>query len=419
MLKTVKIFIWLLLAIIGWAIAGNDEDEGKQFSLLKLQKRAVERGTDAAAWRDLGMACLNDNEIKMAIDYLIQAFKLDANDPQTLFYLAVSLEADERNELAYRIYRRYDFIPAQSPYRKKMEGRFNWLLRELCKQEMHELVQNEKAMSNAPAVKNALAVFPIAYVGADSRYVPLGLGLSEMLMVDLGYIRELRLLERVRVQELLKELQLVDHRQIDRNTVARAGRMLKAGMLLSGVFDVTGKEQVRLEMNLSQTVKNPAPIIVSHKADLSAFFAIEKAVVFSLIDRLHLEITEEQRRKISAKPTRNLAAFWNYCLGLEEEDREAYQQALLHYKRALKQDPDFTWARRRAWTVGSLQEENSSRRQYIRRLQRPSIDVFELIYDRLQQMDDHLDRFRLPGADNRKAVEIDWQMIPEPPLPPD
>jgi len=177
-----------------------------QTTINSLVVKIKADSTDVQAWRDLGVIYFQARQYAPADSFLQRAFAQESQDPKTIFYLGLAREFQGNIEQALPLYERYKDVARLSPYRRLMAGRYNQLTLDLTRQEIRTLLQQEQQLSEARMSPRAVAVFPLRYIGKDKKFAPLGKGLSEMIIGDLGQVRALKLLERVRLQVLLDEM---------------------------------------------------------------------------------------------------------------------------------------------------------------------------------------------------------------------
>ncbi|RMH87096.1 MAG: tetratricopeptide repeat protein, partial [Calditrichaeota bacterium] len=378
--------------------------------IRKLQQRLSQNPQDAEALRDLGAIYFQTGRYAQAKTLLTQSAKLNAGDAKTLLYLGLSLEFDNRPELALQVYQKYPQLP-RSRFRKLMEGRYLWLTREMVRREMQRVVNNPlEAKSPDPAV---LAVFPLIYQGKDRRYAALGRGIAEMLLTDLGQIPRLKLVERVRLSALLEELERAQQPYTDPATAPRPGRLLGAGQIIGGAFNVLNKRQVQMNLSYWNIAREMRPAFsLERRESLQELFRMEKEVALEIVGRLGIELTPEIREKILRIPTRNLQAFLAYCRGLVAEDEGRFGEAAEAFREAASLDPNFQQARQRSEEMETLsqaggkpEEAKVAVRQNDPVFRKVTPEPTDLIGERLENLGNHLDANFIPGEDTRKPTE--------------
>ena len=195
-------------------------------------------------------------------------------------------------------------------------------------------------------------MFPFRYVGTNPEFEPLGRGLTHLMITDLGKLPRLTLLERERVQALVDEMALNESGRVDPVTGARSGRLLRAGRVIQGsVRDVAGNADLRLDAAVVDASNSSVVATGAGTDQLQQLFALEKQVLFRLLDQMGMTLTPAERRALSERPTADLQAFLAFSRGLEAEDRGDFAGAEAGYSAAIARDPNFRQARDRRTSV--------------------------------------------------------------------
>ena len=397
----------------------------------QLEAQLKKDANNARVLRDLGIIYFKTAHYDTARHYLKLAFEIDQEDPKTIFYNGLSLEFDRKDDQALRFYEKYPEVSRLSPYRNLLASRYVFLSRQMLREEMRKLVEQESEQTDIPLNENALAVFPFIYSGQNTKYAPLGKGLTEMIMIDLGKIAELQLVERVRLQALLDELTLVRTNYVDPTDAPRLGKLLGAGQIIGGSFNVFDNEETRLDATYWDIYHQKTPVSTGSSDVLTNFFQMEKNIVFQIIDGMDLQLTQEQREDISYLPTRNLEAFMQYSLGLEFEDRGNMEEAHNYYNNAGQLDDGFSLAKEKASLMRTLEGSSASKEQAavaVEKIEKdltslPEKDTADLVNDRLSKLGTNINSNFVPGEDKTyPAEEADnsgvGAELPLPPPPP-
>jgi TolB-like protein len=227
-----------------------------------------------------------------------------------------------------------------------MQARYEALTRTRIETTLRDRLANEDTLAAGPA--NRIAIFPIQYQGQDERYAPLGRGLSALITYDLGHVQRLEVLERLRMDVLVNELQLARSGLVVGETAPRLGRLLGAGRIIGGAYVVDENGTMRVDLAV-QDGDQPAPTLLpATTLDLDAFYALQKDIVFRLLDAMQVPITEAERDQIEVIPTRNLQAFLAFCRGVEQEAGGQFGAAAALFDEAVALDPEFEPAAERA-----------------------------------------------------------------------
>ena len=135
------------------------------------------------------------------------------------------------------------------------------------------------------------------------RFRHLQKALTEMVITDLSQIKSLQVLERVRVQHLLAELQLEESAIVEEDTARRAGRLLGAENLIVGSLE-SGSLSVKTTVSSTTTENVVGTFLVT--AEQQEFYVLEKEIVYSILKTLSVSFTPEEEGLFSKYHTKNL-----------------------------------------------------------------------------------------------------------------
>lgn len=398
--------------------------------IARLETRLKANPNDFEALRELGVIHFETAQYTTTQPILQKALAQNPDDPKTTFYLGLTHEFQNNVNDALQLYAKFPDVTRLSPYRGLMEGRYVRLSRQFVSTEIRALIQNEQQLTLERIAPKTIAVFPLNYQGRDRRYVALGKGLAEMITIDLGQVRELTLLERLRLQTLIDEMERTQGVMFDRESAPRFGKLLRAGRIVAGSFDVLSGNQLQVDL-LSWNVANQNyPDAVTERDALSNLFRLEKEIVFNVLSEMDIQLTQEERENIQRVPTQNLQAFLAYCRGLEQEDAGNFQNAAKAYQVAFKLDPAFRPAQIKSEAAQSFLQAGATRVEVLDQLARieraesVTTDSQDLVNSRLNNLSNSVGSNFVPGQDSRKPGEeaiqsgADFGELQEPPPPP-
>lgn len=406
-----------------------------QQTIRKLQERLVANPADPEALRDLGVIYFETHQYPQARDYLKKASMANEHDGKTLFYLGMTREYDNDLKGALAAYINYTDIASSSPFHKLMEARYYVVTKELIAEQFRELAANEDSLGARKPPSNAVAVFPLVYQGSDQRFSALGEGLSEMMTIDLGRVRKLKLVERIRVQELMNELKFSASGAVDPATAPRMGRFLAAGQIVGGRYNVSADNTLRLDVASLDIGKGKAPTEQTQSDELANLFRVQKEMVFKVVKDMGITLTREEISAIETIPTKNLQAFIAYSIGLEKEGQGDFESAGVYFKQASTLDPAFAPAKAKADLSDAMNLSGNSKETALAVSHKvsppPGTDetlrgrgARSLMARRFNNLNKMIKLVFLPGIDNQSpsAVAFDHgvsiDVLPLPPLPP-
>ncbi len=218
--------------------------------------------------------------------------------------------------------------------------------------------ENELDAGKIPA--RTLAVLPFSVADRDTLLRPLGFGLADLLMGDLSRSPEVRLVERIQTNAMLKELNMVDEGVTDPRTAPRVGKLIGARRLLFGSASLVGGNTVRLDARLVDVIAGTVADVVSATAPLDRVIEAEKALALLLFERLGITLTPAQRAAVEQRQTTQLGALVAYGRGVEAEARGDAAGATAAFEEASRLDAAFSMARTQASGTTATTQRASS-----------------------------------------------------------
>ena len=170
-------------------------------------------------------------------------------------------------------------------------------------------------------------------------------GLSDMLITDLSQAPELQIVQRERLEEILREQALQASGRIDDKTAVRVGRLTGATLILLGSATLVG-ETLRLDAHL---------LSVEHGAVFGAAFvegppaevlSLEKKLAARLLTLLQINGATQLPIQATLQPN-SLKATGAFYEGLDAADRGNIDQALEKFETAIGQEPSYADAVKR------------------------------------------------------------------------
>tara|TARA_B100000287_G_scaffold402753_1_gene423953 strand:+ start:961 stop:3060 length:2100 start_codon:yes stop_codon:yes gene_type:complete len=167
------------------------------------------------------------------------------------------------------------------------------------------------------------------------KYNPLSKGLADMLITDLSNIESIQIVEREKLESLLKEIELGDSKFIDPNTAQSLGKGLGADYILTGAF-LSIDPMMRIDSRIMEV--STGKIIGGEEVTGPGndFFSLEKKLASLLIERLELDINfEENTSEI------DLDAVLDYSEAIDLDDKGLKEEASKRLKKIASEFPDF------------------------------------------------------------------------------
>jgi TolB-like protein len=340
-------------AVLSLACAGGPPAAAPTPENLPSLEAQLERTPrDAALMTRVGMAYYTARQYGRARDVLQSALLVAPRNYAAHVYLGLTYEELNQLDSARVAYSAASAEARTAKERGNIENRLVLLTQKELRAQARTAIAQESTLSAEPPTPNAVAVFPFRYVGTNQDLMPVGRGLSQLMVTDLGRLRQLKLLEREQVQALVDEMALTDQGRVDPATGARSGRLLRAGRVVQGTLqDVPGGSDLRLDATVVDA--SDARVVASGNAtdQLQQLFSLQKQVLFRLVDQMGITLSPAERRALSERPTADLQAFLAFSRGLEAEDRGDWPAATANFNAAAARDPNFRAAKDKQQTA--------------------------------------------------------------------
>jgi len=221
----------------------------------------------------------------------------------------------------------------------------------------------EQEKSRGPVYSpNTVAVMYFRNNTGKEELNPLQKGFAFLLMSDLSQVDQIQLVERVKLQALVEELNLGSSGLVTQDSSPRVGKLLGASYLVEGDFLPAPSADLDVKSNILGVKKEQILGQPEAEGKISDIFSVEKKVLFEIIDILKIELTPEQRTRLQKPFTNDLQAFMSFINGMESSDKGNYSKAGSYYQQAIQQDPQMKLARDALAELKSLNLVNAPKK---------------------------------------------------------
>jgi len=291
--------------------------------------------------RDLGILFYEQGKFPTAQRVLEKAMAMDSTDGRSLLYMGATYEALAQYDRAIQTVRLFNRVSRFSEERAAIEAKLDELMQKKMTADAQQALSQEAMLDTRALSDSTVAVLYFTNLGDKRGLDPLQKGLAEMLITDLSKVPGIHVVERLRLNSMMQEMQLNQASLVDAATAPRLGRLLGASKIINGSFiDLSGRD-LRIQAGLTATAGDAPSRNLQVQGAFTGLFELEKEMVFDLVDRMGISLTQAQRDDIGRIPTENILAFVAYSKGIDLEDRGLFDQAQTQYQRALSLDPSF------------------------------------------------------------------------------
>lgn len=199
---------------------------------------------------------------------------------------------------------------------------------------------------------NSVAILNFHNKTEQKRLNAMQKGLALMLITDLSKIKDIFVIERIRIQALIDEMHLDESGLIDDKTAPEVGKFLKAYYVVNGSILEGSIDELEVNTSVLDVPFEDLSTLPATQGNMDELFRMEKEILFSIIDEIKIYVSPEKKKELMKPLSLNTAALLALFLGIDYSDKGQYAEATEMYNRAIAEDPNLQLAR------DSLQELN-------------------------------------------------------------
>ena len=209
----------------------------------------------------------------------------------------------------------------------------------------------------SPGIKTmAMLDFSSNISAADQeKWGHIGKGFADMLIVDMSKTTKLKVIERERIQWILREIELEnDPGKFDVETAVRVGKLIGTHLVFFGSLTKIG-DQITVSGRLVKTETGEfvsADYMTGKPKDL---MSLSKKFALQLFKELDIKISKLEKKEIEGvSEISSIEAMLSYSAGMDFLDKQNYKKAFEKFQEALKIDPNYKKAQQRISSIKPL-----------------------------------------------------------------
>jgi len=189
-----------------------------------------------------------------------------------------------------------------------------------------------------------LAIMPFTNTSGQKENDWLCTGIAESISTKLGSLPYFSLVERLRLAEAMKEIELGQTGLISESTAARTGQMAGAEELVIGSFQVVG-QTIRINARFLKVEEATAHTTAEATGKLDQIFELQDKIVASFLANMSLPLNDQEKSLLAAKPTNSPEAFQLYSRAMDtytpEGKAQSDEQRIALLDQSTRIDPNF------------------------------------------------------------------------------
>lgn len=196
--------------------------------------------------------------------------------------------------------------------------------------------------SESPNAKTVAVLYFDNNTGS-ADYDNLGRGMASMMISDLSSVKDIQLVEREHMQDVLKEQDAQHTRYFDQSTAVQTGKLLGAEYIVTGAF-IAVQPAMRIDTRVIRVQTGEIVKTAKVTGDQDKLFDLQQRLADSLIDGLSIALSPQQRDQLHAQQERDridhLSTMTSYSQALAMFDRGDYAGALQKMQPVMRESPN-------------------------------------------------------------------------------
>ncbi len=192
-------------------------------------------------------------------------------------------------------------------------------------------------------------VVSVMYFDNDSKDPELEFmrkGLTDLLITDLVAWEGVRVVERTRLEDVLKELNFQQTKYVDKATAAKLGKVLNSTYLIYGSMLMLTGGKLIVTARLVQASNGEVLLTVKEQDERDKIFELEQRLVNQLVAKIDAKLSANDQARRKAKVP-NLETLVAYGKALDLSDQGKIDEAQAAMRAVVSKSPTFLLGRER------------------------------------------------------------------------
>lgn len=198
----------------------------------------------------------------------------------------------------------------------------------------------------------------------------LKMGIRDMLTTDIQQVSAITVIERTRLNDVRKELDLGQSKYFDAQTAAQVGKLLNATHILTGAYLIDG-QNMRIDVRLVNVSTGAIAYSEMVEGSTEDFFDLEKGLASAIVKNLYPAISVKEMRRVNQIQTEKFVVFEVYSKAAFEEEHGNIEEAVRLLQGVVEENHNFKLAKQKLTAfqqnllskIGKRLEENMQSQQ--------------------------------------------------------
>jgi TolB-like protein len=206
-----------------------------------------------------------------------------------------------------------------------------------------------------------VSVLNFTNASKDEEVGFLCIGMTDLLITDLLSWQGVRVVERTRIQDVIKEIDFQQSKYVDKSTAAKLGQILSSDFIVQGSILLTG-QKLTVNARLVRAANGEALASVAEQDDRDNVFDLEQRLANKLVAAIDstLAANAQARRKTKVPDAATVIA---YGKALDLSDQGKIDEAQAAMRAVVSKAPTFLLGRERQQELLKAFEEYQKRKK--------------------------------------------------------
>jgi TolB-like protein len=150
---------------------------------------------------------------------------------------------------------------------------------------------------------------------------PLKKGLADMMITELSKIKEVKVVERERIQSIIEELNLSETDMVDKSSTQKMGKILGAQVMLFGGYSNLFNDKLRIDVRIVRTETGETLKAEEETGELDEFLTMLQSLTKKIAADLEVKLTSEDEDRLEVTKDGNFDGYVTYAKALNFEDQ--------------------------------------------------------------------------------------------------
>jgi len=204
-------------------------------------------------------------------------------------------------------------------------------------------VSQEQELKGSNILPNSYAILYYNDLSPEKGLRAVQKSLAAMIITDLAKSGQVKVIERIRMDSLLDEIELSQTGIVDVDSAPRAGKLLRAENMVVGTLSTLLRDLL-VNSSIADSVEGRVLFSFPKKDRLENFFILEKEIVKAILNKKNIILSPEISKDVYAYHTQNFDAFLYFGQCLDAQDLGNWATSKSLCLKALELDPKFELA---------------------------------------------------------------------------